>query len=244
MILTLDVGNTRIKSAVFEDNTLLVTFVFEKSQLQNSLLKILKSYKEVTDIVISAVSDIEKNSFTSFSQTINIHFVSHLDAFPFINNYKTPHTLGVDRMVLAAGATLLFPNQNRLIIDAGTCVTYDFIDENNHYLGGSISPGLAIRYQALHDYTAKLPFLSIKNPDSFIGNSTPEAIHSGIVNGLVYEIEGFISDYGSKFSNFIIILTGGDTDFLANRLKNTIFANSNFLLESLNQTFQYNHKND
>ncbi len=244
MILTLDVGNTRIKSAVFEANTLLETFVFEKYELQNSLQNILKSYKKITDLVVSAVSDIEKNSFSGFSQAINIHFVSHQDTFPFVNKYQTPQTLGVDRMVLAAGATLLFPNQNRLIIDAGTCVTYDFVDKNNHYLGGAISPGLGLRYKALHDFTAKLPLLPIKCPESFIGNSTHEAIHSGVVNGLVHEIEGFIEEYTSKYLNFIIILTGGDTDFLANRLKNTIFANSNFLLESLNQTFQYNNKND
>jgi type III pantothenate kinase len=244
MILTLDVGNTRIKSAVFEANTLLETFVFDKSELQNSLQNILKSYKKITDLVVSAVSDIEKNSFSSFSQNVKIHFVSHKDPFPFINKYQTPQTLGVDRLVLATGATLLYPNQNRLIIDAGTCVTYDFVDSNNNYLGGAISPGLTLRYQALHNFTAKLPLLPIKSPDSFIGNSTNEAIHSGVVNGLVHEIEGFIEEYTSKYINFIIILTGGDTDFLANRLKNTIFANSNFLLESLNQTFQYNKKND
>jgi type III pantothenate kinase len=244
MILTLDVGNTRIKGAVFELNTILETFVFEKSALQNKLLIILKSYAEVTDLVVSSVSDIEKNNFTNFSQTLNIHFVSHKDSFPFVNKYQTPQTLGVDRLVLAAGATLVYPNQNRLIIDAGTCVTYDFVDSNDNYLGGAISPGLGLRYKALNDFTAKLPLLPIKSPNSFIGNSTPEAIHSGVVNGLVYEIDRFIAEYEEKYSNFIIILTGGDADFLANRLKNTIFANSNFLLESLYQTFQYNHKNE
>jgi type III pantothenate kinase len=147
-------------------------------------------------------------------------------------------------MVLAAGATLQFPNQNRLVIDAGTCVTYDFIDENDVYLGGAITPGLRLRYESLHDFTAKLPLLTVENPNYFIGKSTAESIHSGVVNGLVYEIDGFIDEYKALYSNFIIILTGGDTDFLAKRLKNTIFANSNFLLESLNQTFQYKIKND
>jgi type III pantothenate kinase len=147
-------------------------------------------------------------------------------------------------LVLATGATLLYPIQNRLIIDVGTCVTYDFVDENNNYLGGAISQGLAMRYKALHDFTSKLPLLTIESPASLIGKSTEESIHSGVVNGLAYEIDGFIEEYRAKYSNFIIILTGGDTDFLANRLKNTIFTNSNFLLESLNQTFQYKIKND
>ncbi len=244
MILTLDIGNTRIKGAVFEINTLLEAFVFNISELQIHLHNILNQYNEITDLVVSSVSDIEKQSFSSFSPYFTIHFVSHKDSFPFENKYETPQTLGVDRMVLAAGATLLYPKQNRLVIDAGTCVTYDFIDSNNNYLGGAISPGLGLRYKALHDFTAKLPLLTIENPVSFIGKSTSASIHSGIVNGLVYEMDGFIDEYKASYSNFIIILTGGDADFLANRLKNTIFANSNFLLESLNQTFQYKIKND
>lgn len=244
MILTIDVGNTRIKGAVFEGNTLRDSFVFSSSELDSSLQNIIHSYKEITDIVVSAVSDLEKNNFSHFSPYLNLHFVSHKDPFPFVNHYETPQTLGVDRLVLATGATLLYPNQNRLIIDVGTCVTYDFVDQNNHYWGGAISPGLNLRYTALHEFTAKLPLLTIESPVSFVGKSTQESIHSGVVNGLVYEIEGFIEEYSAKYSNFIIILTGGDTDFLAKRLKNTIFAKSNFLLESLNQTFQYKIKND
>lgn len=131
-----------------------------------------------------------------------------------------------------------------MVIDAGTCVTYDFIDEENNYLGGAIAPGLRLRYEVLHNFTAKLPLLSLESPKDFIGTSTSESIHSGVVNGFAYEIDGFIDEYKARYSNFIIILTGGDTDFLAKRLKNTIFANSNFLLESLNQTFQYKIKND
>jgi type III pantothenate kinase len=244
MILTIDVGNTRIKGAVFEGGILLNTFVCMKTELQKSIQDILETHKEITDLVVSSVSDIEKYSFLNLSETLNIHFVSHKDSFPFVNNYETPQTLGIDRMVLAAGATLLYPNQNRLVIDAGTCVTYDFIDENNNYFGGAISPGLRLRYVALHNYTEKLPLLPLESPKHFIGNSTSESIHSGVVNGLAHEIDGFITQYKEQYSNFIIILTGGDTDFLANRLKNTIFANSNFLLESLNQTFQYKTKND
>ncbi|MFM9825541.1 type III pantothenate kinase [Flavobacterium sp.] len=244
MILAVDVGNTRIKGAVFEKDTLLEVFVFSKFELQTTIQKILNIYVEISDIIISSVSDIDKQNFNKFQRSLNIHFVSPTYSFPFVNNYETPLTLGVDRMVLAAGATLLYPNQNRLVIDAGTCVTYDFIDSNNNYLGGAISPGLGLRYKTFHDFTAKLPLLAPENPDSFIGKSTNESIHSGVVNGLVFEIDGFIEQYKAIYPNFIIILTGGDTDFLANQLKNTIFANSNFLLESLNQTYQYKIKND
>jgi type III pantothenate kinase len=244
MILTVDVGNTRIKAAVFEGDILLDHVVFTKKELQKNIENILKKFKNITHLVVASVGDIEKESFLVFNNEIIVHFVTHNDPFPFVNEYETPQTLGIDRMVLATGATLQFPAQNRLVIDAGTCVTYDFIDENNVYLGGAISPGLRLRYESLHNYTSKLPLLQLENPKQFIGRSTSQSIHSGIVNALVYEIDGFIDEYQGLFSNFIIILTGGDTEFLAKRLKNTIFANSNFLIESLNQTFQYKINND
>ena len=244
MILAVDVGNTRIKAAVFEGDMLFETFVFQKIALEKNIQNILEKYKNTSDLVVASVSDVEKQAFISFEKAVKIHFVSHKDAFPFNNCYETPNTLGIDRMVLAAGATLQYPKQNRVVIDAGTCVTFDFIDENDNYLGGAISPGLRLRYEALHNFTAKLPLLTLENPRHFIGNSTSESIHSGVVNGLVYEIDGFIEDFKAQYSKFIIILTGGDTEFLAKRLKNTIFANSNFLLESLNQTFQYKIDND
>jgi len=244
MILTVDVGNTRIKAAVFEGDILLEYFVFMKNDLQKNIENILKKFKNITHLVVASVGNVEKDSFLAFNDELIVHFVTHNDPFPFVNGYRTPETLGIDRMVLAAGATLQFPSRNRLVIDAGTCVTYDFIDDNDTYLGGAISPGLRLRYESLHNYTSKLPLLELGNPKHFIGSSTSQSIHSGIVNGLVYEIDGFIDEYKGLSSNFIIILTGGDTEFLAKRLKNTIFANSNFLIESLNQTFQYKINND
>jgi len=244
MILTVDVGNTRIKAAVFEGDTNLESFVFDKTALEKNIKNILEKFEAIAYLVVSSVGDVEKQSFLAFENQVHIHFVSHEDIFPFINNYGTPKTLGIDRMVLAAGATLLYPNQNRLVIDAGTCITYDFIDENNVYQGGAIAPGFRLRYESLHQFTAKLPLLTLQSPEAYVGKSTSESIHSGVVNGLVYEIDGFIDEYKADGSKIIIILTGGDAVFLAKRLKNTIFANSNFLLESLNQTFQYKIKND
>ena len=244
MLLAIDVGNTRIKGAVFEGNTLLEVFVFSKELLSENLSQILKQYSDCTDLVVASVGNVEKTAFLQFKNRVRIHFLTHEDPFPFNNRYETPHTLGIDRMVLAAGAVLRFPNQNRLVIDVGTCITYDFIDSRDNYLGGAISPGIRLRYKSLHHYTAKLPLLTKEMPVHFTGNSTSESIHSGVVEGVIHEIDGFITQYGQQYSKFIIILTGGDAEFLANRLKNTIFANSNFLLESLNQTFQYKIKHD
>ena len=244
MILTIDVGNTRIKSAVFESNTLLEAFNFTSETILESVKKILEKFSKIETLVVSSVGKIEKNVFDSLSSELKIHHINKNQKFPFINNYGSPQTLGVDRMVLSAGAVLLFPNKNRLIIDAGTCVTYDFVDEDDVYHGGAISPGLRLRYEAMHNYTAKLPLLIKENPEGLIGNSTSQSMHSGVVNGLAFEIEGYISALTSQKENFIIILTGGDANFLAKRLKNTIFANSNFLLESLNHLYQYQINND
>jgi len=242
MILTIDIGNTRIKGAVFENNSELAHFIFLKDEVVTGIDKILNQFTTITNLVVASVGEVEKHIFFDFNNRVNVHFINHSDVFPFKNLYETPLTLGIDRMVLAAGAVLAFPNQNRLVIDAGTCITYDFVDDTDAYLGGAISPGLRLRYEALHDYTAKLPLLSVTLPENFIGKSTDKAIHSGVVNGLIHEIEGFIAQYRQAYPKFIIILTGGDTVFLAKRLKNTIFANSNFLLQSLNHLYLYKNQ--
>lgn len=253
MLLAIDVGNTKIKVAVFEGSNLVERIDFYGSELQKQIEFTLNKYQKISDLVVASAGNITKEAFLAFEKQLKIHFITHNSTFPFHNKYETPHSLGIDRMVLASGAVLNFPKQNRLVIDAGTCITYDFIDENDNYLGGAISPGIRLRYESLHHFTAKLPLLkldlfkeNLKSIDEhdFIGNSTSTSIHSGVLNGVQNEIEGFIAQYQRVYPKFIIILTGGDTEFLAKRLKNTIFANSNFLLESLNQTFQYKNQND
>ncbi|HKX87495.1 MAG TPA: type III pantothenate kinase [Flavobacterium sp.] len=244
MILTIDVGNTQIKSAVFEQDTLIEKFVFLLSDFQISIEKILKKFEKISVLVISSVGKLENEALNVFFGKVKIYIIDRDKVFPFVNNYATPNTLGIDRAVLASGAVLQYPNQNRLVIDAGTCVTYDFIDAQNVYHGGAISPGIRLRYEAMHNYTAKLPLLELNEPENIVGNSTKESMHSGVVNGLTFEIDGYIDALKSKNENFIIILTGGDANFLAKRLKNTIFANSNFLLESLSYLYQYQINND
>ncbi len=239
MILTIDIGNTRIKTAVFQDNIILNDAAFDANDFQKQWQKILNQFPNIQCAVVSTVRNATITDFLHLQNKIEVVFVNTAIKFPFENLYSTPKTLGLDRLVLATGAVLQYPKQNRLIIDAGTCVTYDYVNDNDQYLGGAISPGIRLRYKALHQYTAKLPLLTVTAPDSFIGNSTQMSIHSGVVNGLANEIDGFVNQYIQENENFIIILTGGDANFLAKRLKNAIFANSNFLLESLNQLYQY-----
>ncbi len=242
MLLAIDVGNTQIKLAVFEQNTLVNKKIIPYSDWKKEVENTLIFFSEIKNIAVASVGNLQKEDFLGFKTGVEVFYITHESKFPFQNLYTTPNTLGIDRMVVAAGAVLQFPNQNRLIIDAGTCVTYDFVDANNNYIGGAISPGIRLRYESLHNYTAKLPLLKPERPDAVSGNSTVQSIHSGVINGITFEIDGFISSILNKNDNFIIILTGGDSEFLAERLKNTIFANPNFLLESLNQTFQYNQQ--
>jgi len=240
MLLAIDVGNTKVKTAVFENNTLVHKSIFNLEFFKTNIEDILKAHPFIQNMMVASVGKLEPAAFLHYNKHVKVHFITKDDNFPFQNSYSSPNTLGIDRIVLAAGAVLMYPNKNRLIIDAGTCVTYDFIDENDTYFGGAISPGIRLRYESLHNYTANLPLLTVEEPINIIGNSTQQSIHSGVINGLAFEIDGFINSYSDTYNNFIIILTGGDTDFLVNRLKNNIFANQNFLLESLNQLFQYN----
>lgn len=242
MLLAVDIGNTRIKAAVFEDTVLAEKFVFDKNDASVEAEKIFQKYPKIAHSILSSVGKEQDNLFLLLKEKTKMFGVNRDFTFPFQNNYSTPATLGIDRMVLASGAVMQFPGRNRLIIDAGTCVTYDFVDSENRYHGGAISPGLRLRYESMHNFTAKLPLLYPEMPDKFIGNSTAASMHSGVVNGLLYELEGFISQYKQQYQDVTIILTGGDADFLAKRLKNTIFANSNFLLESLNFLYLYTIK--
>ncbi len=242
MLLAVDIGNTKIKTAVFEGSALLEKFIFDLKDVMEGMKKILKKYPQAAQSIMSTVGR-EDNSLLLWLQDYT-HFtaVNHSLNFPFINNYATPATLGIDRMVLAAGAVLKYTGSHRLVIDAGTCVTYDFTTAQNHYLGGAISPGLQLRYNAMHNFTAKLPLLYPEIPQSYVGSTTKDSMHSGVVNGLLHEVEGFVKRYNEDYQDVTVILTGGDADFLAKRLKNTIFANSNFLLESLNLLYLYTNQ--
>ena len=159
---------------------------------------------------------------------------------PFVNLYKTPTTLGVDRIALVVGAVNEFPKKNTLIIDAGTCITFDFVNSKSEYLGGAISPGIKMRFDSLNHFTANLPLLEKEEVNDFIGKNTKESINAGVVNGVIQEIDGVINQYKKKYLDLTVVLTGGDTNFLAKQLKSSIFANQNFLLQGLNTILIFN----
>jgi len=242
MNLVLDIGNTRIKYAVFEGFTCLETDVLSQKNAVKQLENIFKNFPLINHTTLASVGKLSVVVLEYLHQKTTIFHLTHQSKFPFKNKYSTPETLGIDRMVTAAGAVFSYPNQNRLIIDAGTCITYDLVTKNNEYLGGAISPGIGIRLKALHQYTEKLPLVEAQFPENYIGNSTKTSIQNGVLQGIIHEIEGFIKQYSDDFENLTVILTGGDTIFLAKQLKSSIFANSNFLINSLHQLFLYNSK--
>ena len=240
MNLIIDIGNTSTKLAVFEQNKLIETRRCSVENLPAVVSKICKQYFKIEQLLVSSVIEFTDRLFSELSKYGKIYVLHRKLKMPFKNLYKTPYTLGLDRLALAAAATQQYPNTNTLIIDAGTCITYDFVDANANYLGGAISPGLQMRYKAIYNQTAQLPLLQPSDLNSYIGITTESSIHSGVVHGIVQEIQGVISTYSSDYSDLTVILTGGDANFLRKQFKISIFANSNFLLEGLNFLLDYN----
>ena len=239
MNLIIDVGNTRIKMAVFQGDAFLIKEIVSKEVFLEKIKFFIKKY-DCTHAIISSVGFLGGKQLQELQNSISVLVLSHRLKFPFKNLYATPDTLGVDRLALISAASFEYPRKNVLVIDAGTCITYDFISQKNEYLGGSISLGLEMRFKALHTFTAGLPLFQPSSEIKFIGNSTQTSIQTGIENGLIHEISGVIKEYKANFQELTVVLTGGDLNFLSKRLKNSIFANPNFLIRGLNLILTHN----
>ena len=239
MNLVVDIGNNFFKLGIFENSNLVFSFFEKNDKIDVEIEKIIHSYSKITSALISNVSSVKINDILN-KLNIKIYELDSTFIFPFVLNYKTPESLGNDRLALAAAATILYPNSNNLVIDAGTCITIDFINNNNHFMGGSISPGVKMRYDSLNHYTANLPLLKNENNFNYPGDSTNASIHAGIIGGVSNEINGFIKQINSRNDKVNVILTGGDAKILSKTLKITIFANQNFILEGLNSILNLN----
>ena len=240
MNLVVDIGNTRCKLALFQKDILVLKKTANLTDLNKVLKSITISNQKIRQGIIATVGQKFLLEEYPVLNTIPLHFLKTTSNTPFTNHYQSPNTLGVDRIALVTAAVKKFPKQHVLVIDSGTCITYDFKTADEVYLGGAIAPGIALRYKSLHSYTANLPLLEKTNPKHLVGENTAQSIHSGIVNGITQEIDGIINEYCHIYGKTTVILTGGDADFLSKRLKNTIFAHSNFLLEGLNYLLAHN----
>lgn len=241
MYLIIDIGNTRIKTALFKKDKIIDLIRFQMDEFQSMIPIISKKYN-VEYTLISSVGKLSKKNKALLNKLFSCEELDHKSLIPFNNTYKSPKTLGDDRIALAAAAVTKFPEKNVLVIDAGTCITYDFVTEQKDYLGGAIAPGIQSRYKSLHDYTASLPLLDKCIPKTFVGTSTNESIHSGVVNGICREIDGVINQYKESYQKLTVVLTGGDAEFLSGQLKSSIFVRPFFLLEGLNTILKYNIK--
>lgn len=240
MNLIIDAGNTSVKLAVFDRGTLIFRQEAKFEYAARQVKEICDLYPKISHSILSSFGNLDHKVMAVLAVFCEVHELSPSSKVPFKNSYATPQTLGVDRIAVVTSAFYNNPQGNTLVIDAGTCVTFDMLNDYGEYLGGAISPGLTMRYRALQQQTLKLPLLKPLEFIDFIGNSTETSIHSGVINGMCQEIDGVIEQYRSRFSDLTVILTGGDAHFLSKRLKNTIFADSNFLLEGLNYLLEYN----
>lgn len=238
MQLCIDAGNTTIKYALFNKRRLAfktVSDTFDQKQLSELLFK----YKP-EQAIVSSVRVIPKRWLSLLQKNTRTTQITKKTLLPITLDYKTPETLGRDRIAVAVAAAMLYPKQNCLIINAGTCITFDIISEEGIYKGGAIAPGIEMRYQAMHKFTAKLPYVTNRTPVRITGKSTEESLNSGVLNNVCFEIAGAIEFYSSHFSKLNVLLTGGNSSFLAKRLKNSIFAAPNLVLIGLNEILIYN----
>ncbi len=200
------------------------------------------SYPEIKNTIICSVRETG-----NLAQMVREHFPSLIifdenTPLPFENLYLTGSTLGKDRLAAVAGANNIYPDRNVLVIDAGTAITFDLIDEQNRYLGGNISPGLMMRFRALHEFTERLPLLKPTTGVPFLAKKTEDAIAAGVQNGIIFEIESYADRLSEQFSDLIVIFTGGDAKFFDKKLKSTIFADPDLILTGLNRILTYNVK--
>lgn len=243
MKLVADLGNTSIKIGVFDNQNLTEVKRYSGVKELNNLAYDLKNFSKSIPCIISSVVE-SKHAVTQFlKDSFKCLELNHNTPIPIQNQYKTPESLGLDRLCNAVGANHLLPKSNVLTIDFGTCIKFDLVTKTNEYLGGAISPGLNMRFKALHNNTAQLPLLSVKENPKLIGGNTTESIQSGVMKGIEAEIIGIANEYKQQFDDLQIILTGGDHLYFVKAFKNNIFANPNLTLEGLHSILNFNEPN-
>lgn len=240
MNLVIDIGNSLVKLAVFQGDILLKKKISLRQDFLKNLEELSQKFPEISFAMLSSVSKTPSAWIERLKKHYQLFILDQQLPQLFNNLYATPTTLGNDRIALVSAACKKFPCKNVLVIDAGTCVTYDFKNDREAYFGGAISPGLQMRFKALHTFTENLPLLEPEEEVKLVGDSTKTSMQSGVIFGLTAEIEGVITQYEASYKDLTIIFTGGDAQFLCKRFKNSIFANSNFLLEGLNYILEFN----
>jgi type III pantothenate kinase len=240
MNLIIDIGNSQVKVAIFSNRKILKNILAE--EFNPELLWELKSqYPELTRAILCSVAEKDEKLIEVLKKEFELFIeLNYLTPIPIENLYESKESLGQDRLAAAVGANYLFPGSDLLVIDAGTAITYDVIDSQNRYLGGNISPGLEIRFRSLHEFTQKLPLVEISDQWPLIGKTTEEAIRIGVQSGVLSEMDTMIDQIRDQYIDCKVILTGGDSFFFDQKLKNTIFVMYELTLLGLNRILEYN----
>ncbi len=240
MNLVIDIGNSSTKLAIFTNSR--ITKPEHVEELTISILgRIFRENNDLQHAILSAVRKVDPAIMDYIEDNLP-HFI-HLTErtpLPIINAYGSPSTLGMDRLAAAVGANNIFPGKDVLVIDTGTALTFDLISADNRYIGGNISPGLTMRFKSLHHFTGSLPQCNENDIFSVIGDTTEAAIVSGVQQGMILEIDGFIDMIKTIYNEPQVILTGGDSEFFDKKLKNSIFVNQNLVLIGLNEILNFN----
>ena len=242
--ICIDAGNTLTKVALMEDGAVRSVVSFPLADI-DGLLRHIASLPHADAGILSSVCDVNQRMMDVLSQKVSCFMeLTASTPIPIRNLYKTPETLGKDRLAAVVGAYSLFPGRDVLVLDAGTALTIDFIDSEGNYRGGNISPGLNMRFRALHDDTQKLFLLSQTDDYQFLGNDTASAIVSGVQNGIIFELNFYIGHFVKNFPQLVTILTGGDVNFFVNKLEKRIFAEPNLVFFGLENIVQFNRNKD
>lgn len=237
MNIVVDSGNTYSKVGWFEGNTL----IRHEARLSfEELIDRIRETEKIAYILYSSVSRESKEFRDSLQLSVPILTLDSETPLPLVKEYDTPNTLGADRVAAAVGATSLFPEEDLVVIDMGTCITYDYVDRRGHFQGGLISPGMRMRFKAMHTFTVRLPLIEPEGIPSLIGKSTRQAMESGVMNGLLAEINGIVDAYRSLSPTCRVVLCGGDVPFFESLLKPPIFVVSELVLIGLNRILQHN----
>ncbi|WP_291529732.1 type III pantothenate kinase [Bacteroides sp. UBA939] len=240
MNLVIDIGNTVAKIAVF-DGVSLLEVAYDSNENLDHLPGIYHKYHFEKAIVATVIDLKEQVVEQLASLSIPVLWLNETTPLPVANLYETPETLGYDRMAAVVGANEQFPGKDILVIDAGTCITYEFVDADGRYHGGNISPGMQMRFRALHQFTSRLPMVQREGRELPMGKDTETAIRAGVLNGLEYEILGYITALKHKYPELLVFLTGGDDFSFATNLKSIIFADRFLVLKGLNRILNYNN---
>ncbi len=239
--IVIDQGNTSAKVGVYDRQKMLASFIFKPLRIEK-IRKILNEFS-ISRGILSAVADVHPDIINLLTSRLTEFVVLDENTpLPIQINYKTPQSLGKDRVAAVVGAGQMQPGNNLLVIDAGTAITYDFLDVSGCYWGGNISPGMTARFKALHQYTKRLPLVDENGDIPELGYNTETAIRAGVVGGIVKEMDGYIDEYKSRHPDILFFLTGGHSFYFETRLKNSIFADENLVLKGLNEILNYQKK--